>query len=42
MSRDWTKEELQKIAEICYRQKVLVIADEIHADLVFNEKEQIS
>jgi len=29
----WTKEELQKIAEICYRQKVLVIADEIHADL---------
>ena len=29
----WTKEELRKIAEICYRQKVLVIADEIHADL---------
>ena len=29
----WTKEELQKISEICYRQKVLVIADEIHADL---------
>ena len=29
----WTKDELQKIAEICYRQKVLVIADEIHADL---------
>ena len=29
----WTKTELQKIAEICYRQKVLVIADEIHADL---------
>ena len=29
----WTKEELQKIAAICYRQKVLVIADEIHADL---------
>lgn len=29
----WTKEELRKIAEICYRQHVLVIADEIHADL---------
>jgi cystathionine beta-lyase len=29
----WSKEELRKIAEICYRQKVLVIADEIHADL---------
>ena len=29
----WTPEELRRIAEICYRQKVLVIADEIHADL---------
>ena len=29
----WTPEELRRIAEVCYRQKVLVIADEIHADL---------
>lgn len=29
----WTPEELRRVAEICYRQKVLVIADEIHADL---------
>lgn len=29
----WTKEELQQVATICKRQNVLVIADEIHADL---------
>ncbi len=29
----WTREELTRIAEICHRQHVLVIADEIHADL---------
>ena len=29
----WTKEELQQVAAICKRQNVLVIADEIHADL---------
>ena len=31
----WTREELQRVAEICYRQHTLVIADEIHADLTF-------
>lgn len=29
----WTKEELQQVATICKRHNVLVIADEIHADL---------
>ncbi len=29
----WTREELQQVAAICQRQQVLVIADEIHADL---------
>lgn len=29
----WTKEELQRIADICAENHVLVIADEIHADL---------
>lgn len=29
----WTPEELQQVAAICKRQNVLVIADEIHADL---------
>lgn len=31
--RVWTKEELVKLAEICYDNNVLVISDEIHADL---------
>ena len=31
--RVWTKEELAKMAEICYDNGTLVISDEIHADL---------
>ncbi|MCK9302068.1 MAG: pyridoxal phosphate-dependent aminotransferase [Bacteroidales bacterium] len=29
----WSKEDLKKIADICERNKVIVISDEIHADL---------
>ncbi|WP_346863737.1 MalY/PatB family protein [uncultured Draconibacterium sp.] len=32
--RVWTKEELEKIGEICFRNKVIVVSDEIHCDLV--------
>ena len=31
--RVWTKEELARIAQLCSENKVLVISDEIHADL---------
>ncbi|KQT18620.1 hypothetical protein ASG31_05160 [Chryseobacterium sp. Leaf404] len=31
----WKVEDLRKIAEICSRNNVIVISDEIHADLVF-------
>lgn len=31
--RVWTKEELQKVAEICHENGVIVVSDEIHADL---------
>lgn len=31
--RVWTKEELQRIASICTKNGVLVVSDEIHADL---------
>ncbi|MDD6184202.1 MAG: pyridoxal phosphate-dependent aminotransferase [Bacteroidales bacterium] len=31
----WTKEELAQVAEICLRKGVLVISDEIHADLTY-------
>lgn len=30
----WTREELEKIGEICLRNNVLIISDEIHNDLV--------
>lgn len=32
--RIWTKEELAELAEICYDNDILVVSDEIHADLV--------
>ena len=33
--RVWTKEELLRVADICYRHHVLVFSDEIHCDLTF-------
>jgi cysteine-S-conjugate beta-lyase len=33
--RVWTKEELKKIGELCMKHDVIVISDEIHADLTF-------
>ena len=34
VGRCWTREELQKVSEICLRNDVLVLSDEIHCDLV--------
>lgn len=34
--RVWSEAELQKIAEICYKYKVLVVSDEIHSDLTLS------
>lgn len=34
VGRVWRREELFKIADVCLKHKVLVIADEIHADFV--------
>jgi len=31
----WTKDELEKIGKLCVENDVLIIADEIHSDLVF-------
>ena len=33
--RVWTKQELQKISEICLAHNVLVVSDEIHSDITF-------
>lgn len=34
VGRCWTRDELQRVSEICLRHDVLVISDEIHCDLV--------
>ncbi|TXF79478.1 MalY/PatB family protein [Chryseobacterium sp.] len=34
VGKAWQKKELEKIAEICSRHEVMVVSDEIHADLV--------
>lgn len=36
VGRVWPKEQLLRLGELCARRGVLVIADEIHADLVFS------
>ncbi|MCZ4694937.1 putative C-S lyase [Ancylomarina euxinus] len=35
VGRVWTKEELKKLVAICAKNKILIIADEIHSDIVF-------
>lgn len=35
VGRVWTQNELERIAEIMFRHNVLVVSDEIHADLVY-------
>ena len=35
VGRVWTREELTRIGEICLKHRVLVVADEIHADLIY-------
>jgi len=41
VGRVWTKEELLNIASICQKHNIIVISDEIHCDLVFNEYKHI-
>lgn len=35
VGRVWTRDELSRLGEICQRNGVMVIADEIHSDIVF-------
>ncbi|UOQ46428.1 pyridoxal phosphate-dependent aminotransferase [Halobacillus salinarum] len=41
VGRVWTKEELMKMGDICVKHNVKIIADEIHADLVFKPNKHI-
>ncbi len=38
IGRVWSKEDLARLSEICVRNKVFVIADEIHSDIYFQHK----
>ncbi len=40
--RVWTREELQKLADICSKYQVLMISDEIHADLTLPSHQHTS
>jgi cysteine-S-conjugate beta-lyase len=39
--RVWTKQELEKLTNICLKHNVLIVSDEIHADLVFHPQRHI-
>jgi len=35
ISRVWTKNELKKLGDLCIRNNILIVSDEIHGDLVY-------
>lgn len=41
VGRVWTREELKKTCEICIKHDVLIVSDEIHADLILNGQKHI-
>ncbi len=42
VGRVWTRNELEQLATICLENNVLVVSDEIHADLVFKPHKHIA
>ncbi|UCF97498.1 MAG: pyridoxal phosphate-dependent aminotransferase [Spirochaetaceae bacterium] len=36
VARVWSREELERLVEICQRHKIIILSDEIHHDLVLN------
>lgn len=38
VGRVWTKEELERLGQICLDNDVIIISDEIHSDFVFKDK----
>lgn len=41
VGRVWTKEELERLGEICARHDLLVLSDEIHMDLVYRGQRHV-
>lgn len=42
VGRVWNRQELTAVMEICRKHQVLVVADEIHCDIVFGESKHIT
>ena len=41
VGRVWTREELERLGDICLKHGVFVVSDEIHADFVFERKHTV-
>ena len=41
LGKVWTREELERLLDICFANGVLVVSDEIHSDLIFHGKKHI-
>lgn len=41
VGRVWSREELEKLGDICYKHHVIVVSDEIHADFIFQGKHHV-
>lgn len=41
VGRVWTKEELERLGNICTHHDVIIVSDEIHADFVFSGRHQV-
>ena len=41
VGRVWTREELERLGDICLKHGVFVVSDEIHADFVFERKQTV-
>lgn len=41
VGRVWSREELEKLGEICVKHNIIVVSDEIHEDFVFKGKHEV-
>ena len=41
VGRVWSRDELQKLGDICVKHDILILADEIHSDLIFKGSKHI-
>ena len=37
VGRDWSKDELEKLANICIKHNIIIVSDEIHSDITFKK-----